>query len=186
MRASRGRSAPRGARDSPRSADSSPARLSRARAASTCACAAAAVAPWLPGAGPLRRPRTQRPGGGAALRPQGAPLRARPGPGPGRGVRRPRAAAGCAGGRIALGGSAVRRRRRPRLGGGADRPLRDRAPSGGRALRELRASLWGVAAFALGYLLPGTLRLPTLAYDPVARTVGFSAQVGGVAMRYYG
>ena len=53
-------------------------------------------------------------------------------------------------------------------------------------MRELRASLWGVAAFALGYLLPGTLRLPTLAYDPVARTVGFSAQVGGVAMRYYG
>jgi hypothetical protein len=53
-------------------------------------------------------------------------------------------------------------------------------------LKELRTSLWGVAAFALGYLLPGTLRLPTLAYDPVARTVGFTAQVGGVAMRYYG
>ena len=53
-------------------------------------------------------------------------------------------------------------------------------------MRELRASLWGVAAFALGYLLPGTLRLPTLTYDPVARTVGFTAQVGGVAMRYYG
>ena len=53
-------------------------------------------------------------------------------------------------------------------------------------MRELRASLWGVAAFALGYLLPGTLRLPTLTYDPVARTAGFTAQVGGVAMRYYG
>lgn len=53
-------------------------------------------------------------------------------------------------------------------------------------MRELRAALWGVSAFALGYLLPGTLRLPTLAYDPVARTVRFTAQVGGVAMRYYG
>ena len=53
-------------------------------------------------------------------------------------------------------------------------------------MRELRAALWGVSAFALGYLLPGTLRLPTLAYDPVARTVHFTAQVSGVAMRYYG
>ena len=53
-------------------------------------------------------------------------------------------------------------------------------------MRELRAALWGVSAFALGYLLPGTLRLPTLAYDPIARTLGFTAQVSGVAMRYYG
>jgi len=53
-------------------------------------------------------------------------------------------------------------------------------------MRELRAALWGVSAFALGYLLPGTLRLPTVAYDPVARTVRFTSQVGGVAMRYYG
>ena len=53
-------------------------------------------------------------------------------------------------------------------------------------MRELRAALWGVSAFSLGYLLPGTLRLPTLAYDPVARTVRFTAQVTGVAMRYYG
>ena len=53
-------------------------------------------------------------------------------------------------------------------------------------MREVRTSLWGVAAFALGYLLPGTLRLPTLTYDPVARTVVFTAQVGAVAMRYYG
>ena len=53
-------------------------------------------------------------------------------------------------------------------------------------MRELRASLWGTAAFALGYLLPGTLRLPTLTYDPLARAVGFSARVSGAAMRYYG
>ena len=53
-------------------------------------------------------------------------------------------------------------------------------------MRELRAALWGVSAFALGYLLPGTLLLPTVAYDPVARTVRFTSQVGGVAMRYYG
>jgi hypothetical protein len=53
-------------------------------------------------------------------------------------------------------------------------------------VRELRASLWGVSSFALGYLLPGTLRVPTVTYDPVQRTVGFTAQVSGVAMRYYG
>ncbi len=53
-------------------------------------------------------------------------------------------------------------------------------------MRELRAALWAVSAFSLGYLLPGTLRLPTLAVDPVARTVRFTAQVSGVAMRYYG
>jgi len=53
-------------------------------------------------------------------------------------------------------------------------------------VRELRTSLWSVSFFALGYLLPGTLRFPTLTYDPVARTVGFTAQVSGVAMRYYG
>ena len=53
-------------------------------------------------------------------------------------------------------------------------------------MKELRAALWGISAFALGYLLPGTLRLPTVAYDPVARTVRFTAQVSGVAMRYYG
>jgi hypothetical protein len=53
-------------------------------------------------------------------------------------------------------------------------------------VRELRAALWGVSAFTLGYLLPGTLRLPTLAYDPVARTLAVSAQVSAVSMRYYG
>lgn len=53
-------------------------------------------------------------------------------------------------------------------------------------MKELRSALFGVSAFALGYLLPGTLRLPTLAYDPLTRTIRFTAQVGGVAMRYYG
>lgn len=53
-------------------------------------------------------------------------------------------------------------------------------------MRELRSALWGVSAFSLGYLLPGTLRLPTLTYDPVARAVGFTDQVSGLTMRYYG
>jgi hypothetical protein len=52
--------------------------------------------------------------------------------------------------------------------------------------RGLRAGLAAVAAFAVGYLLPGTLRLPVLVYDPVARTVTFAGSVSGVAMRYYG
>lgn len=52
--------------------------------------------------------------------------------------------------------------------------------------RTLRAGLAAVAAFAAGYLLPGTLQLPVLVYDPVARTVTFARSVSGVAMRYYG
>ena len=34
-------------------------------------------------------------------------------------------------------------------------------------MKEVRAALWGVSAFAVGYLLPGPLRLPTLAYELV-------------------
>jgi uncharacterized membrane protein len=52
--------------------------------------------------------------------------------------------------------------------------------------RGLRAGLAAVAAFAVGYLLPGTLRLPVLVYDPVARTVAFTGSMSGVEMRYYG
>ena len=52
--------------------------------------------------------------------------------------------------------------------------------------RVLRAGLAGVAAFAVAYLLPGTLQLPVLVYDPAARAVAFSRTVSGVAMRYYG
>jgi hypothetical protein len=52
--------------------------------------------------------------------------------------------------------------------------------------RALRSCLAAVAAFAVGYLLPGTLRLPVLVYDPAARTVTIARSVSGVAMRYYG
>ena len=51
--------------------------------------------------------------------------------------------------------------------------------------RALRAALAGVAAFALGYLLPGTLQLPTLAYDPVHRIVSLQRTLSGVQMRYF-
>jgi hypothetical protein len=54
------------------------------------------------------------------------------------------------------------------------------------AERTLRAGLAAVAAFSVGYLLPGTLRLPVLVYDPAARTVTFARFVSGVSMRYYG
>lgn len=52
--------------------------------------------------------------------------------------------------------------------------------------RVLRAGLAGVAAFAAGYLLPGTLRLPVLIYDPVARVAFFGSAPSGAQMRYYG
>lgn len=55
-----------------------------------------------------------------------------------------------------------------------------------RGERVLRAGLAAVSAFAVGYLLPGTLRLPVLVYDPAARTLLFTSTLGGVAMRYYG
>ncbi len=55
-----------------------------------------------------------------------------------------------------------------------------------RSERVLRAGLAAVSAFAVFYLLPGTLRLPVLVYDPAARTLAFSSAVSGVAMRYYG
>lgn len=51
--------------------------------------------------------------------------------------------------------------------------------------RTLRAALAGVTAFALGYLLPGTLRLPTLAYDPLQRSVALVQALSGVQMRYF-
>jgi len=53
-------------------------------------------------------------------------------------------------------------------------------------VRQIRAALWAVSAFAVGYLLPGTLRLPTVAYDPVAHAAGITANASGVSMRYYG
>ena len=52
--------------------------------------------------------------------------------------------------------------------------------------RALRAGIAAVAGFALGYLLPGTLQLPVVVYDPAARTLAFTRVVEGVSMRYYG
>jgi hypothetical protein len=52
--------------------------------------------------------------------------------------------------------------------------------------RVLRAGLAAVSAFAVGYLLPGTLQLPVIVYDPAARLVTFAGSVSGVSMRYYG
>jgi hypothetical protein len=52
--------------------------------------------------------------------------------------------------------------------------------------RTLRSALWGASGFALGYLLPGTLRLPVLVYDPQRRQAFLGAAVGGAQMRYYG
>jgi hypothetical protein len=53
-------------------------------------------------------------------------------------------------------------------------------------MRQVRAALWGVAAFAVAYLVAGTLRMPTLAYDPIARTARFTADPSYVSIRYYG
>ena len=52
--------------------------------------------------------------------------------------------------------------------------------------RALRAALAAAGACAVGYLLPGTLQLPALVYDPVARVFGVARTVSGVQMRYYG
>lgn len=52
--------------------------------------------------------------------------------------------------------------------------------------RALRAGLFGVGGFAVGYLLPGTMRWPAFVYEPVSRTLTFSASVTGTQMRYYG
>jgi hypothetical protein len=53
-------------------------------------------------------------------------------------------------------------------------------------MSRVRAALWSVCAFATSHLLVGALRLPTLTYDPIARTLRFTSDVGGVSMRYYG
>lgn len=54
------------------------------------------------------------------------------------------------------------------------------------AERTLRCALWGAAGFALGYLLPGTLRLPVLAYDPVGRALLVTSSLASAQMRYFG
>ena len=50
----------------------------------------------------------------------------------------------------------------------------------------MRAALAAVAAFAVAYLLAGTLQLPVLIYDPVARAAHFGRIENSVQMRYYG
>jgi hypothetical protein len=50
----------------------------------------------------------------------------------------------------------------------------------------MRAAAAGIAAFAVAYLLSGTLQLPALAYDPLARSVFVARAVTGVTMRYPG
>ena len=52
--------------------------------------------------------------------------------------------------------------------------------------RSFIPAMAAVGAFAVGYLLPGTLRLPVLVYDPAARTLAFTSSLSGVAMRYFG
>jgi hypothetical protein len=49
-----------------------------------------------------------------------------------------------------------------------------------------RAALAGTSAFALAYLLAGTLQLPVLIYDPVARVASFSRSASGISVRYFG
>ena len=53
-------------------------------------------------------------------------------------------------------------------------------------MRSVRAALSAVSAFAVAYLVAGSLRLPTFAYDPIAHAASFTADVRGVSMRYYG
>jgi len=52
--------------------------------------------------------------------------------------------------------------------------------------RLLRAGLFAVAAFAIGYLLPGTLQLPVFFYHPVRRVIAFTGAAPSPWMRYYG
>jgi hypothetical protein len=52
--------------------------------------------------------------------------------------------------------------------------------------RTLRAGLFAVAAFAVGYLLPGTLQLPVFFYDPVHQVFAFTRVRPSPWMRYQG
>jgi hypothetical protein len=49
-----------------------------------------------------------------------------------------------------------------------------------------RTALVGISGFALAYLLAGTLQLPVLVYDPVARATTAARTLSGMQMRYYG
>ena len=50
----------------------------------------------------------------------------------------------------------------------------------------MRAALAGISAFAVAYLLWGTLQLPALAYDPLAHRFFVARAIEGASMRYYG
>jgi hypothetical protein len=52
--------------------------------------------------------------------------------------------------------------------------------------RILRAGLVAVAAFAVGYLLPGTLQIPVFFYHPAERVVVFARTEPSPWIRYYG
>jgi hypothetical protein len=49
-----------------------------------------------------------------------------------------------------------------------------------------RAALAGISAFAVAYLMAGTLELPVLLYDPVTKVASVSRTVSGTSMRYFG
>src|SRR5205085_6886317 len=135
---------------------------------------------------PLRRSRAQRSAGGPPLRPEGTLRRARAGAGRRGVVRRACAAAARSAARGAVRRRALDLRRGARVGGDGDRTLRHGSPSGRYAVRSVRAALSAVCAFAVAYLVAGSLRLPTFAYDPIAHAASFTADVRGVSMRYYG
>jgi hypothetical protein len=50
----------------------------------------------------------------------------------------------------------------------------------------MRSALAGISAFAVAYLLSGTLQLPVPVYDPVARHVFIAHAVSGPTFRYAG
>jgi hypothetical protein len=52
--------------------------------------------------------------------------------------------------------------------------------------RAFRAAIFAAAAFAVFYLLPGSLRLPVLFYDPVHRVFAVARTAPSPWIRYYG
>jgi hypothetical protein len=50
----------------------------------------------------------------------------------------------------------------------------------------MRSALSGVSAFAVAYLISGTLQLPVPVYDPVAHRLFIARAVSGATLRYGG
>jgi hypothetical protein len=50
----------------------------------------------------------------------------------------------------------------------------------------MRSALAGISAFAVAYLLSGTLQLPVPVYDPVAHRLFVARAVAGPTLRYGG